>query len=644
MENSELPKTAASVRQTFRVAGMSCAGCVGRVEKALRNVPGVESAAVNLATNSALVTGTADADKLRAAVKRAGFRLSAAENGATTPGGADAGKTRRDVAPVVAVLCTLPLVAPMLVHPFWAEVPMLPPAVQAVLAAIVQLGCGARFYRGAWKAVRAGAGTMDLLVAAGTSAAFGLSLFNWLASGVGSGAAHGGHGPGGAPALYFEASAAVITFVLIGKFLEVRARESAAEAIRHLQKLFPAQATVRRDGRDVELPLAELRTGDLVVAHPGGILPVDGIIESGASHLDESSVTGEPLPVPKHAGDAVTGGTLNGEGALLVRATGVGSETALARIIRLVEAAQGAKAPVQRLVDRVCAVFVPVVLGVALLTLGGWWGLGSIGFEEALLRAVAVLVIACPCALGLATPVAILVGTGVAARRGILVKDAAALEAACRVDTVVFDKTGTLTEGRPELTDTVATDGDSAALLALAAALQSGSSHPLSRAVLDAARLQEISFSPASDVKALPGLGVSGVAGGRSLVLGNARLMQEQGVNLDGAAGQADTASAATVAWLAEPPRLLGRFAFADRPKATAAAAVARLRERGVEVVLLSGDNAAATSALAAALGITDFRAGLLPAQKSEAVVALRERGRVVAVVGDGINDTPALA
>ncbi len=468
---------------TLRIDGMTCASCIGRVERVLRAVPGVIDASVNLATERARVVVPAGDDealiaRLIAAVADAGYAASLPDDAAETSSSSDAVHVprldRERLHLVIAIVLTLPLVLPMLALPFdkhW----MLPGWLQLLLATPVQFWLGARFYRAAWGALKARSGNMDLLVALGTSAAYGLSVFHlW------QGPAHHGERP-----LYFEASAVVIALVLLGKWLEARAKRQTTEAIRALQALRPTHARVRRDGREIEVRASDVVVGDVVVVRPGERIPVDGTVIEGDTHADESLITGESLPVAKSVGDRVTGGAVNGEGLIAVTTTAVGAESALARIVRLVEDAQAAKAPIQKLVDRVSAVFVPVVVVLALLTLLSW-GLFAGDWNAAILNAVAVLVIACPCALGLATPTAVMAGTGVAARAGILIKDAEALEVAHAVRTVAFDKTGTLTEGRPVLVAQVAVDGDNAALLARSAALQQGSEHPLAKAVLAA--------------------------------------------------------------------------------------------------------------------------------------------------------------
>ncbi len=621
----------------LQIEGMTCASCVARVEKALLKVPGVLGAEVNLATESARVraAGGVDPAALEAAVVRAGYAARPRDTAAVAP------KARGGVGaawPIaVAALLTLPLVWPMVGMLFgrdWA----LPGAWQWALATPVQFWLGARFYRAGWKAVRAGSGNMDLLVALGTSAAYGLSV--WLLY------THAGHG--GAPHLYFEASAVVITLVLLGKWLEARAKRQTTEAIRALNALRPETARVRRPDGDVDLPIAQVRVGDLVVVRPGERVPVDGLVTEGASEVDESLITGESLPVAKHPGDAVTGGAVNGEGLLLVTTRAVGAESTLARIVRLVESAQAKKAPIQCLVDRVSAVFVPVVLVAALLTLLGW-GLLAGQWETAILNAVAVLVIACPCALGLATPTAIMAGTGVAARHGILIQDAEALEVAHRIDTVAFDKTGTLTEGRPQLVAAEALDGDRRALLAASAAIQAGSEHPLAKAVLAAAAAENIATGAASELRAVAGRGMAALVGGRALRLGSGRFMQELAVDTAPLAERAAAlqAEGRSVSWLADvtaTPRLVGLLAFGDALKAGAAAAVQALHAAGVRSVLVTGDNRGSADAVGRALGITRVEAEVLPEHKAEIVATLKQGGHVVAMVGDGINDAPALA
>ncbi|MDF1484419.1 heavy metal translocating P-type ATPase [Ramlibacter sp. H39-3-26] len=627
-----------SLQLRLRIDGMTCASCVARVERALQKVPGVVGAEVNLATETATVRfvgRSADAQPCIAAVERAGY--GARPVAPDAPSGAPALASWRPVAAAAAL--SLPLLLPMLATPFGADW-MLPAWLQFALATPVQFVLGARFYKAGWNALRAFAGNMDLLVALGTSAAYGLSVYLWLA--------HGSHGM--PPHLYFEASAVVITLVLLGKWLEARAKRQTTAAIRALQALAPETARVRRAGEeDRDLPIVQVRAGDVVVVHPGERIPVDGQVQEGASHVDESLVTGESLPVPKQPGDGVTGGSVNAEGLLLVAATAVGAESTLARIVRLVESAQARKAPVQRLVDRVSAVFVPAVLAIACATLLGW-GLSTHDWQAATLNAVAVLVIACPCALGLATPAAIMAGTGVAARHGILIKDAEALETARAVDTVAFDKTGTLTEGRPRLLAAQAAQGPLAALLAASAAIQSGSEHPLARAVQDAARNEGLAPPPASGVQAVAGRGMAATVQGRALRLGSTRFMHELAVDtavLDAAAAEQE-AQGRTVSWLADvdatPPALIGMLAFGDTLKASATQAVRALHAQGVATVLLTGDNAGSAQAVGRQLGIGDIRAQVLPEDKAAIVAALRAGGHRVAMVGDGVNDAPALA
>lgn len=615
---------------------MTCASCVGRVERALAKVPGVKSVSVNLANERAHLEllGQVDPQTLIAAVIKAGYNASVWEVEHPTTDTQQQRLHRERWVLIMAIALALPLVLPMLLQPFGVHW-MLPAWVQFALATPVQFIFGARFYVAAWKAVRAGAGNMDLLVALGTSAGYGLSLYEWATA------------AGRMPHLYFEASAVVIALVLLGKYLESRAKRQTASAIRALEALRPERAIQVIDGREQDVAISALRLNDLVLVKPGERFPVDGEVVEGQSHADEALISGESLPVPKQPGDKVTGGAINGEGRLLVRTQALGAETVLARIIRLVEDAQAAKAPIQKLVDKVSQVFVPTVLLIALATLIGWWLYGA-PMETALINAVAVLVIACPCALGLATPTAIMAGTGVAARYGILIKDAEALERAHEVSAVVFDKTGTLTSGAPRIAHLSAIDGDEASLLKLAGALQRGSEHPLAKAVLDACVERGLTVADVSDSQSLTGRGIAGTLDGRRLALGNRRLLEESGLS---AGPLADSATAwetegRTLSWLIEQspqPTVLGLFAFGDTLKPGALQAVQQLSERNISSHLLTGDNRGSAKVVAEALGIQDVHAEVLPADKAATVAELKKTG-VVAMVGDGINDAPALA
>jgi Cu+-exporting ATPase len=632
------------------IEGMSCASCVNRVEKALKKLPGVADVSVNLATERASISTLDDIPlpTLVAAVEKAGYQAKAHTPEAEVPVKSKAALPSWWPVALAAIL-SLPLALPMLLMPFGIRL-QLPPLWQWLLATPVQFWLGWRFYRAGWGALRAFSGNMDLLVALGTSAAYGLSLYQWLWAQEMT-----GHGMA-APHLYFESSAVVITLVLLGKWLETRAKHQAADAIAALNALRPDRARVRREGREMEVPLAEVRVGDLVVLRAGERVPVDGTVREGRSHLDQAMLTGESRPQAKEPGDRVAAGAINGEGVLLVETTAIGAETVLARIVRMVEQAQAAKAPIQRLVDRVSAVFVPAVLALALSTLLAWgWYAGD--WQQALLNAVAVMVIACPCALGLATPTAIIAGTGVAARHGILIKDAQALELAHRIGVVAFDKTGTLTVGRPRLTELLAADAQPQdqqdRLLALAAALQANSEHPLGRAVLDAAaQRKDLSHPQAADVRSVAGRGIEGNVEGRTLLLGSGRWMRELGAPTQALKARAHALEqqGRTLSWLAQrngdgdEVQILALLAFGDEVKPGAKEAVRTLHGLGIATVMLSGDNRGAAQQVAQELGIADFRAELLPADKAQAVSELRARGGVVAMVGDGINDAPALA
>lgn len=625
-------------QQTLELSidGMTCASCVGRVERALTKVPGVKSVSVNLANERAHLEllGQVDPQTLIGAVTKAGYSASVWEVEHPQTDNQQQRLYRERWALLAAIALALPLVLPMVLQPFGVHW-MLPAWVQFALATPVQFIFGARFYVAAWKAVRAGAGNMDLLVALGTSAGYGLSVYEWATA------------AGRLPHLYFEASAVVIALVLLGKYLESRAKRQTASAIRALEALRPERAIQVIDGREQEVAISALRLNDLVMVKPGERFPVDGEVVEGQSHADEALISGESLPVPKQPGDKVTGGAINGEGRLLVRTLALGAETVLARIIRLVEDAQAAKAPIQKLVDKVSQVFVPAVLLIALATLIGWWLYGA-PLETALINAVAVLVIACPCALGLATPTAIMAGTGVAARYGILIKDAEALERAHEVSAVVFDKTGTLTSGTPRIAHLSAIEGDEAALLQMAGALQRGSEHPLAKAVLDACTERGLTVTDVSDSQSLTGRGIAGSLDGRRLALGNRRLLEESQLSAEPLADSATAweTEGRTLSWLIEQspePRVLGLFAFGDTLKPGALQAVQQLNARNISSHLLTGDNRGSAKVVAEALGISDVHAEVLPADKAATVAALKKTG-VVAMVGDGINDAPALA
>ncbi|MCZ4305149.1 heavy metal translocating P-type ATPase [Zoogloeaceae bacterium G21618-S1] len=619
-------------RIDFAISGMTCAACATRLEKVLNRLPSV-SATVNFATETAQVrlpAGGVTEAELIAAVDSAGFVAHRRGEGARAEEKArKAAEWRAERNRfLISLALTAPLLAQMPAMFFGSgEHEFIPRWVQWVLATPVQFWIGWRFYRGAVSSLRGGGANMDVLVALGTSVAYGFSL---VVTVLGRMDLH----------VYFEASATIITLVLMGKLLEARAKARTSEALEALVRLQPRSAWVEREGVLREVPVESLSPGDRFVVRAGDSVPVDGMVRAGHSALDESMLTGESLPVAKTEGDTVFAATVNGDGALHCEATGVGSETMLASIIRLVEQAQGSKAPVQRLADQVAAVFVPVVVAIAVLTFfGGWWWGGSV--TEALVNAVAVLVIACPCALGLATPTAIMVGTGLGANHGILVKNAEALERAQNLTVLAVDKTGTLTEGRPAVTDVVPADGFSRdEVLGWAAALESASSHPLARAIVAAAG----QVATAEGVETVPGQGVRGMLGGRSVLVGSPAFLRNQGVDVPDGAVNALAALGRTLVAVAVDGRLAGVIGVADPLRSTSVAAVARLQRAGISVVMLTGDHPATARAVAEAVGISRFEAGVLPADKAKAVQALVADGQRVGMVGDGINDAPALA
>jgi Cu+-exporting ATPase len=627
-------------RADLALEGMTCAACAARIEKVLNRVDGVE-AAVNFATETARVRYDAarvDADQLIAAVARAGYGArvkvdAAAEREEEARRRLASWRAlRRELA--LAIVLSAPFAVQMvaMVFPGGGHHELLPRWLQFALATPVQFIVGRRFYVGAWHALRGGGANMDVLIALGTSIA-------WLWSAVVTLGGFDQH-------VYFEASASIVTLVLLGKALETRARARTSAAIEGLLRLQPAVAHVERDGHEVDVPLAEVAAGDRFVVRAGESVPVDGTILDGASTLDESMLTGESLPVARRAGERVHAGTVNLDGVLRCIATGVGSDTLLAGIVRLVGEAQGTKAPIQRLADRVSGVFVPVVVVIALVAFAGvWWVTGDP--VAALVNAVAVLVIACPCALGLATPVAIIVGTGRGAQLGVLIRNAVALENAGRLTTLVVDKTGTVTEGRPQVTGVHVFDGRSADdVLAGAAALEQGALHPLAQAIVRTAREKHLALPPVTGFGAIAGRGTRArlVDGGTEMRVGSIAFLESESVPIDRTAIEARTAAGESVVGVAIDGRLAGAIMLADRVRPSSAAAIARLRAQKVDVVMLSGDNPATAAAVAREVGIGRAEGAMTPAGKAAEIARLRGAGEVVGMVGDGINDAPALA
>ncbi|MDE2155736.1 MAG: copper-translocating P-type ATPase [Xanthomonadaceae bacterium] len=615
------------------ISGMTCASCAGRLERALLAVPGVTRAEVNLASEKAAVEGVAGllrpAD-LIAAVHRAGYDAELRTGDVERDRQILATEEKRLKQETWRVLAAVVLSAPLLLPMAGIEMPAW---LQLVLATPVQFILGARFYIGAWKALRASTGNMDVLVVLGTSTAYFYSLYMLLAGHA------GGH-------LYFEASAVVITLILVGKWLEARAKRATTSAIRALMALRPENAHVIRHDAEITVPINAVSPGDVVIVRPGEKFPVDGVVLDGHSTVDESLLTGESQPLTKQAGDCVVGGSVNGSGLLHIRTTRVGEQSTLSRIIALVETAQGKKAPVQRLVDRVAAVFVPIVIVIALMAFSGWWLIAG-NLTAGIVAAVAVMVVACPCSLGLATPTALMVGTGAAARAGILIRDPEALELAHKLDTVVLDKTGTMTEGKPAVTEVLTTGMPEDELLALAAAAQTGSEHPLAHAVL--VKATGLKLDRVEDFQSHPGMGLTARVAGRRIAIGNRRLLEEMRVPTDSLEAQvvALEECGRTVMWVAilEPQgHLAGAIAVADPIRETAKAAVRQLQRLGIDTVMLTGDHQRTAAAVAAQLGIETVVASVLPGQKAEEVRRLQSEGRIVAMVGDGVNDAPALA
>ena len=632
------------------VRGMHCAACVGRVERALSAVPGVERASVNLATERATVSydpARASVQALQAAVAAAGYELAEPRAGDAPVDDAeqaarDAEQRRQRHRLIVGAVLSAPVLVGGMSHLLpWVPAALRDPWVLLALTTPVQFWVGWQFHRGFLHDLRYRNASMATLVSVGTNAAyfFSVAVTLWPHAFPQHGAI-----------TYFDVSAVVITLVVLGRWLEARARGRTSEAIRRLVSLAPRTARVVRDGAELDVPTAEVRVGDFVRIRPGERIPVDGVVTEGASSIDESMLTGESLPAEKTPESKVFAGTVNQTGSFIFRAARVGSETALARIVKLVADAQGSRAPIQRLADRVAAIFVPIVLGIAVLTFFAWWAFGPPPSAlYALTSAVAVLVIACPCAMGLATPTAIMVATGRGAELGILVKSATALELLDRVNTIVFDKTGTLTVGRLAVTDVVSELGDGAAgdeILALAAAAEQGSEHPLGAAIVARAKGRGLALPPIAEFATVPGQGIDAMAPDGRVLLGNRTLMDARGIDVEALVPRARALAAEgkTAVYLALGGRALGVIAVADALKPEASEAVAALTRRGIDVAMLTGDSRPTAEAIAAGAGIERVLAEVLPEDKASEIVRLQDDGRKVAMVGDGINDAPALA
>ncbi len=640
-------KTEEKQQLTIPIEGMTCASCVRRVERALKKVPGVSEATVNLATERATVKflpGQVAIADLRRAVDDAGYRLREV---AEEERDAEAEAREREQRTLLTKLLFAGAIGGLLMlgaqhqHiPLLADIPVRwINVVSFLLATPVQFWAGWQFYLGTWKTAKHFTADMNTLIAVGTSAAYGYSIAATFGPGLFEAAAI-------ETSVYFETSALIIALILLGRWLEARAKSRTSAAIKRLMGLRAKTARVVRDGREQDIPIEQVAPGDVVVVRPGEKIPVDGIVLEGRSAVDESMISGESIPLEKGPGDEVIGATINKVGSFRFRATKVGKETVLAQIIRLVEEAQGSKAPIQRLADVVASYFVPAVMVVAALTFVVWLIVGpSPALTYALLSAVAVLIIACPCALGLATPTAIMVGTGKGAESGVLIRGAEALETAHRVQAAVMDKTGTITEGRPRVTDVLAGDGQPDEVLRLAASAERGSEHPLGEAIVTAAQEKGLALAEAQDFVAVPGLGVQAQVGGRQVLLGNLSLMEQRAAKLNGLAATAEEllAQGKTAMFVAADGQVLGVIAVADTVKESAQEAIANLKAMGIEVIMLTGDHHRTAEAIARQVGVDRVLAEVLPEDKAKQVRDLQREGRVVAMVGDGINDAPAL-
>jgi Cu+-exporting ATPase len=650
-----------SIHISLPITGMTCAACAGTVERSLKKVPGVNAVSVNLATDRAEVAftpGTARADDFVRAVERAGYGILQLDSSAPAADAADAEQRAREDEQdqqrrmtLFGVVFTIPLVILSMTRHFMHDIPFLMdafpwlmeeawPFIFGLLATPVYLVLGRQYLVGAYKAARNRTTNMDTLIAIGATAAYVWSVLVLAGMAFGFSDAVG-------TAEYFEAAAAILTLITLGKYLEARAKGRTGTAIRNLLKLTPKTATLLRDGQETVVPADSLRVGDVVVVKPGERVPVDGIVVEGESNIDESMLTGEPLPVRKTPNQRVTGATLNTDGRLVVAAAQVGSQTTLAQIVRMVQQAQGSKAPIQRVADRISSIFVPIVLVLATLTFIGWLVIAQAPFTTALMNAVAVLVIACPCALGLATPTAIMVGTGRGAEMGILFKDSDALEQTRTLKRIALDKTGTITEGKPAVVEaTPVNDSSLRDLLYHAASAERGSEHPIAQAVVSYAEANGITPAAPKDFKPQSGRGLSATIDGHAVLVGSPRLMRDNAIDITPAQAALEAAqrNAQTLVLVARDGVLIGVLGIADTVKPTSVEAIQQLTRMGIETVMLTGDNRAAAEQVARQVGVSQVMADLLPADKAQAVASLRAAGQAVGMVGDGINDAPALA
>ncbi len=633
------------------LVGMTCANCANTIERSLNKVDGVIEAAVNFASERATVSyapGTTDRSVLIAAVRKDGYDVVETDSEEELED-AEAAAREAEIQHqwrrlIVGVIFSVPLIILTMGRDFgliggWAHAPWVN-WLFLILATPVQFWVGWDYYTGAYKALRNGSANMDVLVAMGTTVAYVYSAVVLVATSIFGTDALGTF-------VYFETAAAIITLIVLGKLLEVRAKGRTSEAIKKLMGLQAKTARVVRNGQELDIPIAEVVQGDIVIVRPGEKIPVDGLVIEGHSAVDESMITGESMPVEKDVDDEVIGATINKQGLLKFEATKVGKETALAQIIKLVEQAQGSKAPIQRLVDQISAYFVPAVIVIALLTLGIWWA--TDGFVPALIRLTAVLVIACPCAMGLATPTSIMVGVGKGAENGILFKNSAALEQAHKLNAIILDKTGTITRGEPAVTDVVASNQSSVnreELLRLAASAERGSEHPLGEAIVRSATEKGLGLSEPAGFEGIAGHGIAADVDGRHILIGNLRLMQRENVALNGLGPKAEQLQneAKTAMWLAIDGQASAIIGVADTIKEGSKEAIAAMHKMGLTVAMMTGDNEATAQAIAAEVGIDRVFAEVLPGDKADHVSRLQEEGYKVAMVGDGINDAPALA